>query len=120
VFSGISQDHTHIELVMELKHANSPQLKQGLTVQLPTYRADRGSDLAVYGILWYKGRDFDKPSHPSLSECLRELDGLRPPVVDAVCGFDVSRRPAASKVKRGMAKKPGERLRKKENGRRLP
>lgn len=103
VFSAISQDHTHLELVMELKHAHSERLFQGLTDQLPQYVAERRPDAAVYGVFWYKGQGCDKPAYPTLAACLGDLDARRPREVAAVCGFDVSYRTPASKVERGAA-----------------
>jgi hypothetical protein len=83
VFSAISADHAHLELVMELKHAHSDRLRPGLTDQLPTYLRERTHAAAAFGILWYKGRHFDRPrAYASLDECIAHLESVRPAEVD--------------------------------------
>lgn len=103
IFSAISKAHTHLELVMELKHAHSPKLEAGLSTQLPHYVLERGSDIAVYGVFWYKGMHFDKPQTISLDNLLANLVEHRPGSVNSICAFDVSYKTPASKLKPNVA-----------------
>lgn len=90
VFSGISTDMEHLELILEIKNAHSGRLNRGLTHQIPQYLKDRRSDYAVYGVLWYKGEHFDQPSDATIDDCLERLRKLKPDEVCHIAMFDVS------------------------------
>ncbi|MBI1247388.1 hypothetical protein GC197_06020 [bacterium] len=97
VFSAISIEWTHLNLVLELKNAHSKRLDHGLTLQLPTYLREREVLTGVYGVLWYKGTHFEQPSDPTLIDCIARLDSKKPAGVIAVVGFDLSFSVQASK-----------------------
>lgn len=97
VFTGISTEWHHLNVVIEIKNAHSDRVEHGLTVQLPTYIKERGASAGVYGVLWYKGTSFDKPGDASLAECIARLDAQKPPEVASVVGFDLSFLVQASK-----------------------
>ena len=103
IFSAISEAHTHLELVLELKHAHSPKLKTGLSTQLPQYVRERSSEIAVYGVLWYKGMHFDEPPINTVDDCLANLSEHLPCSVNSICAFDVSYKTPASKLKPDVA-----------------
>ncbi len=90
VFSGMSMDLDHLELILEIKNAHSPRLERGLTHQLPQYMSERQADYGVYGILWYKGRTFDEPADETVEDCLARLRDIKPDQVHEVVAFDVS------------------------------
>ncbi len=46
---------------LEVKHAHSQKLKNGLTRQLPSYMKTKGADFGIYLVLWFKGKDFGNP-----------------------------------------------------------
>lgn len=48
-------------LCVEVKHAHSSKLDDGLRQQLPAYMKSKGSDFGFYLVLWSKGDQFDKP-----------------------------------------------------------
>jgi len=48
-------------ICVEVKHAHSEKLKQGLTSQLPAYMKAKGADFGIYLVLWFKGKNHDKP-----------------------------------------------------------
>lgn len=47
---------------VEVKHAHSSKLENGIEQQLPNYMKSKGSDFGFYLVLWFKGERFDKPS----------------------------------------------------------
>jgi hypothetical protein len=98
VFSGISKQHEHLQVIMEIKNAHSDKLERGLTHQLPQYLAERGANKGIYAILWFKGRLFDKPVDADAAACLRRVIAIMPPVVSGVVLFDVSFRQYASQL----------------------
>jgi hypothetical protein len=51
---------------MELKHAHSAAIFDGLEKQLPAYMKNKGAEFGVYGVLWFKGDEFDKPAEEML------------------------------------------------------
>ncbi len=44
----------------------------------------------IYGILWYKGTQFDRPNDATLNDCVARLDAQKPKGVAFVVGFDLS------------------------------
>jgi hypothetical protein len=90
VFTGISTEWMHLNIVLEIKNAHSDRVEHGLTVQLPTYLQERDVPTGIYGVLWYKGTHFDKPSEATLSDCIARLEALKPATVVSVVGFDLS------------------------------
>ncbi len=104
VFVGISKDSDHLELVLEIKQAHSDRLERGLTHQLPQYLRERDVKFGVYGVLWYKGRDFDRPTDMSLEECVAKLQRIKPDNIAHVLGFDVSFQIQASKLRKGVTR----------------
>ncbi|HUW94223.1 MAG TPA: hypothetical protein VMW58_00400 [Anaerolineae bacterium] len=98
VFSGISMDLDHLQLILEIKNAHSGRLERGLTHQLPKYMSEREADYGVYGILWYKGRTFDEPADVTAEDCLARLRNMKPDQVHEVVAFDVSFPVQASKL----------------------
>jgi hypothetical protein len=97
VFTGISLEWQHLNVVLEIKNAHSDRIEHGLTFQLPTYLIERNAPTGVYGILWYKGSHFDQPCDATLSDCVARLDALKPAGVVSVVGFDLSFSVPASK-----------------------
>jgi hypothetical protein len=83
--------------VLEIKNSHSDRVEHGLTVQLPTYLREREVPTGIYGILWYKGTHFDKPSDATLSDCIARLGVQKPSNVVSVVGFDLSFSVQASK-----------------------
>lgn len=51
-----------VGVCMELKHAHSDAIYDGLETQLPAYMRSKGAEFGIYGVLWFKGSDFDKPN----------------------------------------------------------
>lgn len=97
VFTGISIEWKHLNVVLEIKNAHSDRVEHGLTIQLPTYLQERGVPTGVYGILWYKGTHFNQPSDATLDDCIARLDAQKPVGVISVVGFDLSFSVQASK-----------------------
>jgi hypothetical protein len=97
VFTGVSVDWKHLNIVLEIKNAHSDRVEHGLTVQLPTYLEEREVPTGIYGILWYKGTHFDKPNDATLNDCVARLDAQKPKGVVVVVGFDLSFSVQASK-----------------------
>jgi len=97
VFTGISIEWKHLNIVLEIKNAHSDRIEHGLTVQLPTYLLEREVPTGVYGILWYKGTHFDQPSDATIDDCIARLDAMKPAGVDSVVAFDLSFSLQASK-----------------------
>jgi hypothetical protein len=50
---GSVKNREPVKLCLELKHAHSPDLIRGLTVQLPRYMQGAGAKNGVYVVLWY-------------------------------------------------------------------
>ena len=49
-------------ICVEVKHAHSSKLENGIKHQLPNYMKSKGVDFGFYLVLWFKGECFDKPS----------------------------------------------------------
>jgi hypothetical protein len=47
---------------MEVKHAHSRHILNGLLTQLPAYMKAKESDYGLYCIMWFKGIDFNRPA----------------------------------------------------------
>lgn len=64
-------------ICIEFKHAHSKDLQQGLLTQLPEYMSSQRSAHGLYGVLWFKGRDFGEPQLKVPIKSLDEKDLLR-------------------------------------------
>jgi hypothetical protein len=67
LFSAQVQGHGICTIVMELKNAHSPDLKDGLNIQLPKYMRNKKSKYGIYLILWYNGDWFSNSKYDSLT-----------------------------------------------------
>lgn len=68
-------------LAMEAKHAHSKDIEHGLFTQLPTYMRAVSAEFGIYLVLWFKGKEFDRPAETDFDQ-LRdrfELKRPRPP-----------------------------------------
>lgn len=62
----------------EFKAAHSADLLHGLTSQLPDSMRSEGADFGFYGILWFKGRHFDRPPGATDAKALQvDVDQVR-------------------------------------------
>jgi len=90
VFTGTTTGYEHVQVILEIKNAHSKRLERGLTRQLPKYLEERQVAKGVYGVLWFKGRTFNRPADSSAADCLTRLNGIRPECVSSIEFFDVS------------------------------
>lgn len=65
-------------LAMEAKHAHSTNIEHGLFTQLPTYMRAVSAEFGIYLVLWFKGRDFDRPAETDFDQ-LRDKFELKKP-----------------------------------------
>ena len=66
-----------VNVCMEGKNAHSPDLKHGITDQLPSYMQSTGADYGVYLVLWYKCNSFQEPKDSNV-DVTWSLTKLRP------------------------------------------
>lgn len=63
-----------LRVCVELKHAHSSNLVDGLTKQLPEYMKGERCQHGIYFVLWYKGEAFEKPTnYPNIESMRRDL-----------------------------------------------
>ena len=98
VFTGISSKSDHFSLILELKNAHSDKLEKGITDQLPTYMNERNNHWGVYGVLWYKGKNFNFPSDDTIENCISRLEEIKHTLVTEIVVFDVSYHLPASRL----------------------
>jgi hypothetical protein len=76
-FAAPLRDGGFARVCAEFKRAQSSDLEHGLTHQLPEYMHSEGADFGVYGVLWFKGADFDEPARAATVTDLKlQLDVL--------------------------------------------
>ena len=98
-FSASLASYERVSALFELKKAHSNDLEHGLSEQLPKYLEERGSTAGIYGVLWFKGKHFEKPKKDkdeTLDACIERLHKIRPENVFDVVGFDVAFKKSAS------------------------
>jgi hypothetical protein len=65
-FIGALKTGGVVGVCMELKHAHSQAIFDGLEKQLPAYMKNKGAEFGVYGVLWFKSDEFDEPNQDKL------------------------------------------------------
>ena len=51
-----------LRVCVELKNAHNPKIEDVMIYQLPEYIKDTGNKDGIYLVLWYKDKQFDKPT----------------------------------------------------------
>jgi len=79
-------------LAMEAKHAHSNDIEHGLFIQLPIYMRAVSADFGIYLVLWFKGKDFDKPAEVNFEQLQLKfiLKRPRPPSNVRIMHLDLS------------------------------
>ncbi|PUB78033.1 MAG: hypothetical protein DBO99_07990 [gamma proteobacterium symbiont of Ctena orbiculata] len=68
-----------MNVCVELKNAHHPNLKHGITTQLPLYIKDVGSREGIFLVLWYKSDKFNKPTaYADINELELVLSNIAP------------------------------------------
>ncbi len=65
-------------LAIEAKHAHSKDIEHGLFTQLPTYMRAVSADFGIYLVLWFKGKDFDRPAETDFDQLRDKFELKRP------------------------------------------
>ena len=91
---------------VEFKLAHNPQLKHGLTTQLPLYLKARPSESGIYLVMWFKdeaGKYFNEPVNKNklqmlayLEEAVKEINKGEGCEIESIL-IDASIKPSASR-----------------------
>lgn len=65
-------------LALEVKNAHATDLEHGLLTQLPVYMRSILAKRGVYLVLWFKGKQFDRPAELDFFHLRRKLEERRP------------------------------------------
>ena len=71
-FLGSVQDQGIESVSVEFKLAHSKYLYHGVRTQLPEYMDSKNSQFGAYVVLWFKGREFDKPTRSEIAALLKK------------------------------------------------
>jgi hypothetical protein len=107
LITGVLASGAQGRICVEFKHAHSRDLYRGLMEQLPRYMESQAATYGIYGVFWFKGRDWDQPTLDlPLSGIADEPEALRSALGEAarvlpgrvaVVVIDVSRRLSPSR-----------------------
>ncbi len=98
--SGYVKNYGIKGVCLEVKHAHSRKLKNGLTHQLPEYMRTKGADFGIYLVLWFKGKFFGNPVYENYHRMEDDLHKYRNEIgfgkMIRIITFDLSEAPSPS------------------------
>lgn len=73
-FFQYTKENKSLRICVELKNAHHDKIENGIVSQLPEYIKDTGNNDGIYLVLWYKDKEFDKPTkYNTIPDLLNEL-----------------------------------------------